>query len=350
MPGIRPLPTARSGAPAGTRTGVAPGPTGFGVAEQAGVAELKALAPALYGLACDLAGIADASTADGTAALTEFTQGQWLENLLRGKSLFPYIGDLYATGRLPTHLKAVEDAVELGNRFPACTVRLLPGMQRLAQALDALPRGVDPTIDRMSELVRDFERRQRVARRLHRTLLDVSPQFRFFLKPEGEFILDVATGRLGIPTRVQQHRSGYQQSLVAGGTGDDAGHRIGNRFGAPGDARNLARQNWVQNRFGTWRKLEDAWAEMLERGIGIVVTVTDVFRRDEPRPSRREVEWTEIYPNGQRVTRYQSENVVYGNFETARSRSAAGLVPEFKSAGDNIIDLAQWKRRLGGTS
>src|SRR5437870_2937171 len=50
------------------------------------------------------------------------------------------------------------------------------------------------------------------------------------------------------------------QKKMAGGTGDDAGHLIGNRFGAPGGRENLSPQNWKANRFGTYKDLENLWA------------------------------------------------------------------------------------------
>jgi len=49
-----------------------------------------------------------------------------------------------------------------------------------------------------------------------------------------------AYGWLGMPNQVATHRSTSAQRGVAGGTGDDAGHLIGNRFGASGATSDLS--------------------------------------------------------------------------------------------------------------
>ncbi len=296
-------------------------------------------------LAFDLSGYADpAPVADGASALLSLARGQWLNALLNGTTLFPYVGDLARQGKLAAYVTTVEKAVDLVSRSRSGAAQLTPGMERLLVALDALPRNANPLVDRITNLVRDFLRREQSTKLHPEKLLDVSQQFRFFTRMEKDHLLDIAAGRLGVPSKVRQHRSGHQQSKVSRQTGDDAGHRIGNQFGAPGDARNLARQNWIQNRSGTWRQLEDRWARMLEAGIGVEVTVTDVYRKAEARPFRRDVEWTEVYPDGRRATRKQSENVTFGNFETVESRTAAGDKPEEKSSGDNVTDMQQWKQ------
>jgi hypothetical protein len=152
---------------------------------------------------------------------------------------------------------------------------------------------------------------------------DLSQDFTF-----REYVSDGKTykqgsGWLGVPGRVRTHRSQAAQRGVSEGTGDDAGHLIGNRFGAPGGPENLSAQNWVANRYGSYKNLEDAWAEALRNGCDIEVVVTDVTRPDEDRPFMREVRWTEVRPDGRRL----SQNLTFANMHTPKSREARGIPP-----------------------
>lgn len=160
-------------------------------------------------------------------------------------------------------------------------------------------------------------------------LPDISRDFQF-----REYVSDGKTykqgsGRLGVPGRVRTHRNQNAQRGVSGGTGDDAGHLIGNRFGAPGGPENLSLQNWVANRYGTYKGLEDAWAEALRLGSEIEVSVTDVTRPDEDRPFMREVRWTETKADGKRL----AENLTFANTHTPKSRKAQDIEPT-ESSGE----------------
>src|SRR3954462_12520242 len=96
-----------------------------------------------------------------------------------------------------------------------------------------------------------------------------------------------------MPDEVQTHRDTTAQKKVSKGTGDDAGHLIGDRFGPPGGEENLSRQNWVANRTGNYHALEDAWAALRHEGVEIDVQITDVTRAGADRPYMRNVQWTE---------------------------------------------------------
>src|SRR5207244_1271094 len=131
-----------------------------------------------------------------------------------------------------------------------------------------------------------------------------------------------AVGRLGVPYEVETHRDPPAQRTVSRGTVDDAGDMIGDRFGAPGGPENLSRQNWIANRIGTYRKLEDAWAALRHKGIDIDVQVIDVTRPGEDRPFLRNVQWTETAPDGTR----KNFDVDFANTTTPKSRGRSGGV------------------------
>lgn len=310
---------------AGSRNQPGPGTLGSEVHR----AQWNDLAVNLFQLALDLAGIEDTTPiSDGASATIALARGQWLDDLMHGLSVFPYIGDLAKSGKLPKYLRSVEKSVELAAQSREFAIRLLPGMERLQKALAVLPRGVDPSIDRILDLVRDYLSRHHSPRLLTTEKLDVSSGFRTITRVDGDRRFLETTGRLGVPSKVQQYRSRFAQRQISAGTGDDAGHRAGSQFGAPGGIANLARQNSIQNQGGgTWFRMEGVWAEQLEHGVGIEIKVTDAFRQNEARPYKRNVEWTEIHPDGRRITRTEIENATFVNFETPKSRQAAGYEP-----------------------
>ena len=98
---------------------------------------------------------------------------------------------------------------------------------------------------------------------------DIRANFKFETIDSGKYIYQVASGHLGVPGQIQAHRSKSSQSSISAGTGDDAGHLLGSRFGAPGDPRNLGPQNWIQNQYGSFKDLENAWELKLKRGVRI---------------------------------------------------------------------------------
>jgi beta-galactosidase GanA len=129
-----------------------------------------------------------------------------------------------------------------------------------------------------------------------------------------------ARGWLGMPGQVREFRSAYQQSKLAAGTGDDAGHLIGNRFGAPGGVENLNPQNWKSNRCGTYKDLENRWAQKRLNDVDVFVQVTDVTRPGETRPFMRNVQWIERFQ--QHETR---DEIVFANAHTPESREAQNV-------------------------
>lgn len=147
---------------------------------------------------------------------------------------------------------------------------------------------------------------------------DVSDQYKFeeYENERGQTVR-VASGKLGVPGEVVTHRDRSAQKQVSRGTGDDAGHFIGDRFGAPGDERNLSRQNWRANRYGTYKELENHWARRLKKGSDVSVSVREVTDPGASRPKYRVAKWVEITSDGERI----EDEVIFVNFTTQRSRS-----------------------------
>ena len=152
------------------------------------------------------------------------------------------------------------------------------------------------------------------------SLTDVRGQYTFLTFTRNGKIYKQASGWLGNPDQVLTHRSPSAQRKLAGGTGDDAGHLIGDRFGSSGGRENLSLQNWKSNRYGTYKDLENTWAAKRLAGIDIYVQVTDITRFAESRPFMRNVQWIE-QANG-RQARF---TVDFANPHTPESRAAQNI-------------------------
>jgi hypothetical protein len=285
----------------------------------------------------DLAGIVDPTpVCEGISTLISIARGDWLNAALSGASMVPFIGDLAKVGKLAKDIRIVERAIELAGKSDKAAELLTPILQKLARLMDLFPANPGAEFTRLRQMTNDFLRENRVAKTVTGQLPDIRAQFKFSKYERNGNIYQEASGNLGVPGKVLEHRSSYAQTKLTGGTGDDAGHLIGNRFGAPGTAENLGPQNFIQNQYGTFKKLENDWAIKLNNGTGIKVTVRDVYRKGEDRPFMRQVEWTETSPSGL-VTKNKLD---FANTQTPKSRFQQGIqatVPPGTNA--DVIDM-----------
>lgn len=321
------------------------------------IRELHDLSLDLFQMALDLAGIVDPTpVSDGVSALLAMARGLWLDAVISGASMVPYVGDLAKAGKLPRYLKSLKRAVKLAEKSKKAADTLLPGFMKLRQVLDLIPTGVNEAIDRMKNIVERFVRSRSAVKVAHE-LPDISRRFKFrdpypIMHGGKKYTVREAEGVLGVPGKIQTHGiPSTTQKAVSAGSGDDAGHLIGKQFGAPGDARNLSRQNWRQNESGgTWHDLEKSWANKLKSGTGVKVKVKEFTPEGADRPLWREIEWEEISPNGM-VTKYTSPK--YLNTHTADaphrdgSRTQQGIPPTVdRPQVDNVrhADFANKKK------
>jgi len=173
-------------------------------------------------------------------------------------------------------------------------------------------------------------------------LPDIRNRFKSTRTVKGDRIYDTTKGELGVPGKVKTHRDVNAQRGVSQGLGEDAGHRIGNRFGAPGGEENLAPQNWKSNRFGTFKSLENNWEAKLKNGVRIEAEVTDITRVGENRPFMRKVKWTETTPDG-KVTPHELE---FANTHTPESRAKQNISPTISGQNGKVIDMEEARQRL----
>jgi hypothetical protein len=308
--------------------------------------DARALSLDLLQLCLDLAGVVDPTPAsDAAGAIVALARGQWFDAALSGVSMIPYIGDLAKAGKFPRYLRTIERAINLARESRVVAEALTPVMVRLDGLLSAFP-GNSADIARLRARVGQFLAENRVARAAVRVLPDISSHFRYRTFTHNGNTVKEASGRLGVPGQVMQHRSQSAQRSVSGGTGDDAGHLIGNRFGASGGTDNLSLQNWRQNQGGgTYHDLENTWDASLQSGVGIQVRVQDVFRPGETRPFMRRTQWVEVDTAGN-VTRHE---LIFANPHTPRSRDRQGIPSEVFPPGHvaQVIDLNAFRASRG---
>lgn len=122
----------------------------------------------------------------------------------------------------------------------------------------------------------------------------------------------------------------------------DAGHLIGNLFGGSGDAENLSPQNWVQNRYGTFRMQERRWQGQLLIGEQVWAKVIDKYHQGEDQPYVREVKSRSTIQGQETIT----NKLTFGNFQTARSRTARAIAPSAATPQfNNLISVFFQKRQ-----
>jgi hypothetical protein len=322
--------------------------------------ELRRVAVELLEMALDLGGLVDPTPfCDGMSALMAVSQGRWLDAALSGVGILPYVGDLAKAGKLPRYLRTMDAVSALMARSQRAREALRPALARLDVALSWLPARGSVYVASLKQRVRGLLPIS--GRSATRTPLpDVSGQFQF---PDpvmnGKFIERIAQGRLGVPGRIKVHHqaSKTHRPLNEKFRGDDAGHLLGARFGAPDIAENLAPQNYRINRGVFNHTIEDHWASLLERGIGVEATVIVRYpnfkvryREDINRPISWYAEWVEISRDGRRIPRNSkgSDHVLYiMNPDTAKSRAGRNI-PKRDNERADVIDIFT-RRRLNET-
>jgi len=306
--------------------------------------ELRQIGAELFEMALDLAGIVDPTPfCDGMSSLLAVSQGRWLDAAMSGAGMLPYIGDLAKGGKLPRYLRTFDRVAAVMERSQRARQMLQAPLEKLQVALSWLPSRGSVLIASLKQRIRNLmPHRPRKRRRV--ALPDVSRQFEFPRPKEWEdYIERTAKGRLGVPDRVKVHdqKSKTHKPINVDFKGDDAGHLIGARFGAPDIAENLAPQNYRINRGAYNHTIEKHWDNLLREGIGVEATVTVRIRKsiDDVRPISWHADWTEIMPDGRRISRSSDANVYYMNPHTPKSRELQKIPSTVEGQEDNLIPI-----------
>lgn len=245
------------------------------------------------------------SVADGANAAWYLAEGDYTNAVLSGLGAIPFAGDAATATKLAA--KHGDELADLAKQ----------GLKHGDEAADA-------------------------TKAVGKELPDIRDQFKSYSEVKNGKHYTTTEGELGVPGEVMAHRSKSAQSSVSAGTGDDAGHRLGARFGAPEGVDNLAQQNRYMNQNGTFKQLEDSWDAQLKSGSKIHASVTDVTHSGETRPFMRKVEWTETLPDGT----VKHNSLDFANTHTPLSRTNQNI-PETITDPDHlapVIRLDDWRK------
>lgn len=297
---------------------------------------LDSIASALKDMCLTLSGGMDCRPCfDARGLLLDLGRGEWLECVLDGRCIYPFVGDLEKGKALARFAKFIEQLA--GDQAAlASAADLLPAIfSRLDHLLRLMPPDAPGSLAELRAGIRSLMRQNHIASGPSKRLADVA--HRFVYKPrwrEGSIEYEQIGGRLGVPGTVVKHRDVSAQREISSGTGDHAGHRIGIRFGAPGDSRNMALQNanintraprvfheTFRGSGGSYLDLEDRWEALLLEGVGVIATVKDRYKLGEERPFSRYVSWTTVNLKGAR----HEEHLEFLNSGSPQQRAAAAL-------------------------
>jgi hypothetical protein len=113
-------------------------------------------------MALDIAGIFDPTPiSDGVSGVISLFRGDWLGAGISVAAMIPYVGDLAKAGKLPKLLKTVERAVEIASKDAKFAERLAPVLEKLKNALhavplDSLPGSIRRPLEQMKTKIDDF--------------------------------------------------------------------------------------------------------------------------------------------------------------------------------------------------
>ncbi|GAA0480743.1 hypothetical protein GCM10009096_23540 [Parasphingorhabdus litoris] len=116
--------------------------TGTPVAANDPGPDVATLALDLGQIALDIVGIFEPTPfADGANTLISLGRGEWLNAGLSALGIIPYVGDLAKLGKLGKWAQTISNGIELAVRNPAARAALEPALQRIADAVNAIPDG-----------------------------------------------------------------------------------------------------------------------------------------------------------------------------------------------------------------
>lgn len=116
----------------------------------------KALITDLGQLALDIAGIFEPTPfCDGTNALISILRGNFLDAVLSGAGVIPYLGDVAKTGKVPKYIGSIKDAVKIAEKSADMRKAIVPLLEKLddilrSAPLDSCPEAIRRPIQRLT--------------------------------------------------------------------------------------------------------------------------------------------------------------------------------------------------------
>lgn len=269
----------------------------------------QALALDLTQIALDVVGIFEPTPfADLTNTGISIGRGNWLDAGLSLVGVIPYIGDLGKLGKLPKLANTIERAVDLAKLDPAFAAQIRPTLQRIRDAIDAVPLDSLPGPARdalqsmKGKLDEFFSAGVNTAQAVTRSSARVGDNtVTWTLDAAGRPIRAEATLTEVFTGAARGSDEVAAQSTAAsrGVDGDQGGHIIGHRFVTDQGLRNLFPQNGNFN-VSAYKKLENEWADWIGSGKDVRITV-DLGPAGQARPDRVRVSYEVVDPASGRV-------------------------------------------------
>jgi hypothetical protein len=110
----------------------------------------------------DLIGIVDPTgLADATSVVISLAKGKWLDAVISGASLIPYLGDIAKAGKFPGYLKTVREAIQLASTDAKFAAQLKDELREISKLIDKipmdnLPRSVAEPLQKLKKEIDEF--------------------------------------------------------------------------------------------------------------------------------------------------------------------------------------------------
>jgi hypothetical protein len=265
-------------------------------------------------MALDVVGLIDPTPiSDGANGVISLFRGDFLGAGLSAVSMIPYIDDAAKLGKLGHWAETAAKAADLAKVDSAFASAARPALEKLKDAIDALP------LDKLPASAR--ETLEGASRKLDEAL-SVRPrveleqgakggwnvQLNGPLQPNTDYVVSGRyTYHTDVNGRVEQvtgtldlkhvDRNGYQQTKAGqeggikdGQAGDEGGHLIAAIFNGPGEQINYHAMDGTLNKSG-WKVMENEWSAALKEGKSVDVEIKAVFDGDSKRPEAFRVEY-----------------------------------------------------------
>jgi hypothetical protein len=286
---------------------------------------------ALEGMCLDLSGQSGVSPLMSTSMsqAAKLASGWWATNVCAGACFPPHFGDLVKSRRMDEMTQLMKDLTHRDFTGATLLVEIIHHLHRVLHLYPDTLHDIRMMQRRTAAILNKAGRGSHIAK----PSPDIRRHFEFpeDVRTARGNISRMAKGRLGVPGIVAKFRDETAQSNLSSRTGDDAGHLIASRFGAPGGGRNLGLQNWIQNRWystpkeggsgttGTWYDMEQEWTDLLKGGVGIEVEVEEIYHPGDERSFMRRVGGIMVLLDG---TRRPLEQPLFFNSGSVRGRAA----------------------------
>ncbi len=94
----------------------------------------------------DMIGIVDPTgLADAASGVISLSKGKWLDAVISGASIIPYIGDLAKVGKLQGYVKTVREAVQFAVKDAKFAAQLKDELREISKLIDRVPFDKLPT-------------------------------------------------------------------------------------------------------------------------------------------------------------------------------------------------------------